>query len=85
MCEQNCKPGSVFDSHLSRRAVANTLKPPRERPGQPNAPIPVLLRIEFTAMDSLQPSGALLPHLSTLTARFAAPNLPVRFFLSHAV
>ena len=30
------------------------------------APIPVLLRIEFTAMDSLQPSGALLPHLSTL-------------------
>ncbi len=34
-CEQNCKPGSVFDSHLSRRAVANALKPPRERPGQP--------------------------------------------------
>ena len=35
MCEQNCKPGSVFDSHLSRRTVASTLKPPRERPGQP--------------------------------------------------
>ena len=34
-CEQNCKPGSVFDSHLSRRAVASALKPPRERPGQP--------------------------------------------------
>ena len=34
-CEQNCKPGSVFDSHLSRRAVANALQPPRERPGQP--------------------------------------------------
>ena len=34
-CEQNCKPGSVFDSHLSRRIVAGTLKPPREQPGQP--------------------------------------------------
>ena len=34
-CEQNCKPGSVFDSHLSRRAVASALQPPRERPGRP--------------------------------------------------
>ena len=34
-CEQNCKPGSVFDSHLSRRTVASALQPPRERPGQP--------------------------------------------------
>ena len=34
-CEQDCKPGSVFDSHLSRRTVADTLQPPRERPGQP--------------------------------------------------
>ena len=72
-CEQNCKPGSVSDSHLSRRTVAGTLQPPRERAGQapgvgPPAPIPVLLRIEFTATDSLQPSGALLPHLSTLTS-----------------
>ena len=33
------------------------------------APIPVLLRIEFTAMDCSQPSSALLPHFSTLTAR----------------
>ena len=71
--EQNYKPGSVSDSHLSRRTVAGTLQPPRERAGQapgvgPPAPIPVLLRIEFTATDSLQPSGALLPHLSTLTS-----------------
>ena len=28
----------------------------------------VLLRIEFAAMDASTPSGALLPHLSTLTA-----------------
>ena len=31
------------------------------------APIPVLLRIEFTASDTLEPTGALLPHLSTFT------------------
>ena len=40
----------------------------------------MLLRIEFTAMDSLQPSGELLPHLSTLTVvdanfTFFAPSL----------
>ena len=34
-CEQNYKPGSVFDSHLSSRIVANAIKPPRERSGQP--------------------------------------------------
>ena len=33
------------------------------------APIPVLLRIEFTAMDAFTPSGALLPRLSTLTSK----------------
>ena len=38
--------------HLSRRTVAGTLQPPRERPGKPNAPISVLLRIEFTAADA---------------------------------
>ena len=67
--EQNYKPGSVFDSHLSRRTVASTLQPP---PGSGRAnhalPSTVLLRIEFTAMDTLEPSGALLPHLSTLTS-----------------
>ena len=65
--EQNYKPGSVFDSHLSTRRVAAVLQPPRERSGQPIAPIPVLLRIEFTASDTLEPTGALLPHLSILT------------------
>jgi len=30
----------------------------------------VLLRIEFAAMDTSMPSGALLPHLSTLTSVF---------------
>ena len=41
-CEQDCKPGSVFDSHLSRRTVAGTLQPPRERPGQPRGSDPLL-------------------------------------------
>ena len=40
--EQNCKPGSVSDSHLSRRTVAGTLKPPRERPGKPWSQKPLL-------------------------------------------
>ena len=65
--EHDCKPGSVFDSHLSTRRVAAALQPPRERPGKPIAPIPVLLRIEFTASDTLEPTGALLPHLSTFS------------------
>ena len=66
-CRTICKPGSVIDSHLSRRIVAGALQPPRERTGRPIAPIPVLLRIEFTASDTLEPTGALLPHLSILT------------------
>ena len=35
------------------------------------APIPVLLRIEFTASDTLEPMGELLPRLSTLTSEEA--------------
>ena len=65
--ERVCKPGSVFDSHLSKRAVAGALQPPRERTGRPIAPIPVLLRIEFTASTCLHATSELLPHFSTLT------------------
>ena len=36
--------------------------------GPAYCPPTVLLRIEFTASDSLQPMGELLPRLSTLTA-----------------
>ena len=71
LCEQVCKPGSVFDSHLSKRIVAGALQPPRERTGRPIAPIAVLLRIEFTASDTLEPMGELLPRLSTLTSEEA--------------
>ena len=37
-------------------------------------PPTVLLRIEFTASDSLQPMGELLPRLSTLTSWAQAPD-----------
>ena len=60
-----------LSSHLSRRIVARALKPP---PGSGRAdlllPIAVLLRIEFTASDCLQPMGELLPRLSTLTGAY---------------
>ena len=69
-CKWAYKPGSVLDSHLSRRDVAGTLQPPpRRRPGRPCVSSTVLLRIEFTASDCSQPPGELLPRLSTLTSR----------------
>ena len=42
------------------------MPPPRRRPGRPCVSSTVLLRIEFTAPDSLQPASELLPHFSTL-------------------
>ena len=45
------------------------------------APIPVLLRIEFTAMGSLQPSSELLPHFSTLTDKNCRRYISVALFL----
>ena len=42
------------------------MPPPRRRPGRPYVSSTVLLRIEFTAPDSLQPASELLPHFSTL-------------------
>ena len=69
-----CKPGSVVDSHLSRRTVAGTLQPPsRGRPGQPDVLSAVLLRIEFTASRGSPVTGELLPRLSTLTPSTQAP------------
>ena len=47
------------------------------------APIPVLLRIEFTASDTLEPTGALLPHLSTFS-RSTLPFPVCTFCLHHA-
>ena len=69
-CNRVCKPGSVLDSHLSCRAVADTLHATSpETAGPANVSSTVLLRIEFTAPDSLQPASELLPRLSTLTGK----------------
>ena len=71
LCKRACKPGSVLeDSHLSRPAVADRLKPP-PRDGRAGLCVPprCCSGIEFTATDCSQPSGELLPRLSTLTGR----------------
>ena len=63
-CKWVCKPGSVSDSHLSMRTVAGALKPPPKSRRAGVAKIAalstVLLRIEFTATDTLEPSGGRL-------------------------
>ena len=76
-----CKPGSVIDSHLSRRTVAGALQPPsRKQPGRPCflcgvAPDRVYRRFHT-------PLGALLPHLSTLAGGGASR---LRRFISVAL
>ena len=61
------KPGSVIDSHLSRRTVAGTLQPPsRKQPGKPCFLCGVAPDRVYSDGRFRTPSGALLPHLSTL-------------------
>ena len=79
-CDRYCKPGSVIDSHLSRRTVAGTLKPPpRRRSGKPYVSSTVLLRIEFTAPQCSHAAGELLPRLSILTPQCGAVSLCCTF------
>lgn len=64
-----CKPGSVIDSHLSRRTVAGALQPPsRKQPGKPCFLCGVAPDRVYSNGRFHTPLGALLPHLSTLTA-----------------
>ena len=64
-----CKPGSVIDSHLSRRIVADTLQPPsRKQPGRPCFLCGVAPDRVYSNGRFRTPLGALLPHLSTLTS-----------------
>ena len=58
-------PSPDRSSHLLRTA------------GPATCPPTVLLRIEFTASDSLQPMGELLPRLSTLTSSSAQVPYPL--------
>ena len=64
-----CKPGSVIDSHLSRRTVAGALQPPsRKQPGRPCFLCGVAPDRVYSNGRFHTPLGALLPHLSTLTS-----------------
>ena len=61
------KPGSVIDSHLSRRTVAGALQPPsRKQPGKPCFLCGVAPDRVYSNGRFRTPLGALLPHLSTL-------------------
>ena len=68
VCDRVCKPGSVIDSHLGASLPVRS----SHLLGDGRASLvssAVLLRIEFTAVGTLEPPGALLPHLSTLAAK----------------
>ena len=64
--EQNYKPGSVSDSHLSRMTIADHLKPQFAQPSKLSCSL-VLLQVGFTRPISCQIAGELLPRLFTLT------------------
>ena len=62
----NFRKALILDGETRSKAT-RSMPPPRRRPGRPCVSSTVLLRIEFTAPDSLQPASELLPHFSTLT------------------
>ena len=69
------KPGSVIDSHLSRRTVADALQPPkRKQPGKPCFHCGVAPDRVYRAARFHTAAGELLPRLSTLT-----PGAPVHY------
>ena len=60
---QVCKPGSVFDDHLSRRNIsARSCGPPSGRRRATALRPPTLLRMGFTRPLRLRNAGELLPH-----------------------
>jgi hypothetical protein len=76
VAEPAVKPGSVLDSHSSRRNVAVTLKQPtRIRRGPRHVdPYLALLQVGFTVPCGVSPArGALLPHHFTLTTHSEEP------------
>ena len=78
-----CKPGSVIDSHLSRRTVAGALQPPsRKQPGRPCFLCGVAPDRVYSNGRFHTPLGALLPHLSTLAGGGASR---LRRFISVAL
>jgi len=77
--DRDCKPGSVIDSHLSRRTVANTLKPPKGRPGKPMSHYGVAPNRVYRTARFYTAVGELLPRLSTLTFQLKAVYLCCTF------
>ena len=80
-CDQICKPGSVFDNHLSVAACCHAahatylnLRRATLRTGRYRS-CAVLLRIGFTWPSSHLDAGELLPRLSTLTRQRRAVSL----------
>ena len=64
LCDRDYKPGSVIDSHLSRRIVANALQPPpRKQPGRP-------CFLHGVAPDRVYSNGRFHADACALTARF---------------
>ena len=76
-CDRVCKPGSVIDSHLSRRIVAGALQPPpRKQPGKP-------CFLHGVAPDRVYSNGRFHADACALTARFH-PYLVGASFISFA-
>ena len=76
-CDRVYKPGSVIDSHLSRRIVANALQPPpRKQPGRP-------CFLHGVAPDRVYSNGRFHADACALTARFH-PYLVGANFISFA-
>ena len=77
LCDRVYKPGSVIDSHLSRRIVANALQPPpRKQPGRP-------CFLHGVAPDRVYSNGRFHADACALTARFH-PYLVGANFISFA-
>lgn len=66
-CKQAYKPGSVLTAIYLDLPLPISSSHLLGTAGQALCSPTVLLRIEFTASDTLEPTGALLPHLSILT------------------
>ena len=76
-CDRVYKPGSVIDSHLSRRIVAGALQPPpRKQPGKP-------CFLHGVAPDRVYSNGRFHADACALTARFH-PYLVGANFISFA-
>ena len=81
--DRDYKPGSVIDSHLSRRTVAGTFQPPsRKQPGEPCFLCGVAPDRVYSNGRFHTPLGELLPRLSTRSRRHAPGGISLLHFSS---